>query len=199
MRKAVIVAKRDQWTQVQLNIRARIRTRYPIFNHRRVLALHHEHRFFDFDPGNLKEENRKWIEAEFLQQPESLGMDRAGIAIRSQLKLTAIYHQRLLKLRQQNEPSYRWLGRGNQQPVVAPRVASRNRRRRETANAVSLQPFTTGSGIQVVTNCFSESNHVTLHHGTAAVAASQSPPRGLCRLSSIVRFAMARIVSHFPH
>src|SRR5689334_23834495 len=87
MRQAMVIAKSDQWTQLQSQI-CRLRpASNPIFHHRCVLPLNHEHCLFDFDPVHLKRERRKWIEAELFEQAKALWVHNTWITICTELKV----------------------------------------------------------------------------------------------------------------
>jgi hypothetical protein len=65
---AVVIAKGDQGAKFQFALRFRgtIDRANFIFAHRGVFTMDHEDALFDFEAGDLIDENRKRVQAEFL-------------------------------------------------------------------------------------------------------------------------------------
>jgi hypothetical protein len=91
-----------------------------------------------------------------LQKLEAFGMHYAGVAVCSKLICAPVNDKSLFKPRQQNESTYRRLGRSDQKPVVSACIAPVDCARGKPANSVGLQPFAAQPGIEVAANLFAE-------------------------------------------
>src|SRR5438445_1280967 len=151
MRCAVIIAEGDERPDFKL---ALTRTRegtgrgvvidrtYGVLDHGDVFTVHHEHRFLKFELGYGIGEHRKRLEPEVLQVLLALRMDHAGILVGRQLEALSIHDEGLFELGEEHETPHGWPGGGGEQTMIAPRVQTKNRRGRKTAESVRFQPLT---------------------------------------------------------
>src|SRR5262245_52038832 len=119
MRGRMIIAEGNQRTDFQHAIRSGA-TQF-VLDHRRVLALQHEYAFFNFDVVNFIDNNWKWIEAKFFQEPMSLRMHDSRIAVYGEIVALTIENESFLELREQQHASDRRFRGGSQKSVVAAR------------------------------------------------------------------------------
>src|SRR5262245_45659436 len=144
MRRAVVIAERNEWTHLQDTTTGGHSTpcgSYRVVHHRAVLAVDHEEGFFEFHIGNGIGPLGERIEPEVCQVLIALRMYDTRILVRRQLKVLSIQDERLLELGEEHETTHGWLGSGGEQTVIAPRVQAKNRGGHKAAKSVRFQPF----------------------------------------------------------
>ena len=149
MSQCMVVSEPDQRPQFQLN-RPRLFSGEAILNDRCILSVHHEQRLLDPDSIYRERKYRKRIEPESFQIRVALWVDSAGILICGQVISNAVDDDRLFHLREEDDPAGWRPRRCRKQRVIAARVQSDNRRAGKSTDAVGLQPFTCGPGVEVV-------------------------------------------------
>src|SRR5215467_1804193 len=142
MRGAVVVTKGGERTNFQAtSAKWRVLAAYLVVNGGRVFALNHENRFADFDPFHAVGIDWEGGEPEFLEVLVAARMNRASVLVCRKLIAPAVQDEGFFKLGQQYGAAGRRSGGGDQQPVIAPSVYARDRRRGITAQSISLEPF----------------------------------------------------------
>src|SRR5262245_26545975 len=144
MRRAVVIAERNEWTYLQGTTTGGHRTPCGsdrVVHHRAVLAVDHEEGFVEFHIGNGIGPHGKRLEPEVCQVLVALRMYHPRILIRRQFETLSIQDEGLFELGEEHETPHGWLGSGGEQTVIAPHVQAKNRGGRKTAETVRFQPF----------------------------------------------------------
>src|SRR5207344_2164797 len=93
--------------------------------------------------------HREWIEAEGAEVLMARGMNGAAIEVAAELDGFALGLDHFFKARNEHVTAHRRRQCRRQEAVIAPCVRSEDRRRREAALAVRLEPFQTLRALEV--------------------------------------------------
>src|SRR5258707_3333994 len=137
----MIVAKSDEWPQLQLRLHAGRTVEQFVFNLHGVAAMEHEDGLLVLYALDFKDECREVVLTEISQILISPRMDGPGILVGRKVDPAISQHQRFLQLRQQQNAAARRIQGGGKQTMVAASVCTRDRSTCKSPQPIRLQPF----------------------------------------------------------